>query len=81
MKTVIIKREGCPGGCKINESDFIEGEMELFSASRKDPSPVNYKKKTMEQLADILNERDIEFDLSMKKPELVALLVEADKEN
>ncbi len=79
MKTVIIKREGCPDGCKINESDFIEGEMELFSASAKAPSAVNYKKKTMEQLADLLNKRDIEFDLKDKKPELIARLEKADK--
>jgi hypothetical protein len=50
MKTVIIKREGCPDGCKINESDFIEGEMELFKAPAKKASPAKSKKKpAMEQ--------------------------------
>ena len=84
MKTVKIKRDECPGGfCIINEEDFIESEMELFSGSPKKvtASGPNYKKMTMEQLADLLNERDIEFDLSMKKAEFVALLVEADKED
>ena len=49
MKTIKIKRDECPGGfCIINESDFIEGEMELFGTTKKKAAPVK-KKKAMEQ--------------------------------
>ena len=84
MKTIRIKRDECPGGfCIINEEDFIEGEMELFSgSSKKEVAPgAEYLKMTNEALADLLNERGIEFDLKMKKAEFVALLVKADKED
>ena len=81
MKTVIIKRDGCPDGCKINESDFIEGEMELFSASDVEiRAPLNFKKLTKDQIADLLNERDIEFDLSDLKADLVFLLEKDDED-
>lgn len=34
---------------------------------------IDYKKMTKEELADLLNERNIEFDLSMSKGELISL--------
>ena len=82
MKTIKIKRDECPGGfCIINEEDFIEGEMELFSGSpKKAATPASkYDKMTREQLADLLNERDIEFNLNMIKAKFISLLVESDK--
>ena len=51
MKTVKIKRDECPGGfCIINEEDFIENEMKIFSASaKKKAAPAKTKKPAMEQ--------------------------------
>lgn len=85
MKTILVKGNKSQGGCvRINEEDFIDGEHELYTGKVPtekpvDPKPVAYGKMTKEQLADLLNERDIEFDLSDLKVDLVALLEDADK--
>lgn len=83
MKTVLIKGNESQGGSvRINEEDFDESKHEIFTGEEvvESPSdPVNYGKLNKEKLADLLNERDIEFDLSMLKADLVNLLEEADK--
>ena len=83
MKTVKIKGNKSQGGFVIiNEEDFDGDEHELYTGkaiSEKPSAPVSYAKMNKEQLADLLNERDIEFDLSDLKADLLTLLEDADK--
>ena len=85
MRVETIKKadDKSPSGfVVVNKEDFNEKTDKVFvDGSEKSDSPVVYGKMTNEALADLLNERDIEFDLKMKKAELVALLVLADEED
>lgn len=76
--TVRIGSEDSPGGfCVINKEDFDENTMELFE-NIAPPLSSRYEAMTKDELGDKLNDRDIEFSLSAKKADLIALLVEDD---
>lgn len=85
MKCLTIKKRDndAPGGFVIvNIEDFDSGVDDEFDGEVAAASgPVDYDAMTKDELASILNERDIDFSLSLKKGELISLLTEDDEEN
>lgn len=85
--TVRKKDENAPGGfVEVNQEDFNEDVDELFIEGAvedpedpEDPEHIDYGSLTKDDLADLLNARDIEFSMSVKKDELITLLVDSDE--
>ena len=68
--TVKVSSANEQGFIVINESDFVEGEHELF-----DPiDSEGVRVLTISQMREALTERGIEFDPRARKADLAALL-------
>ena len=66
----VISESAGQGFIVINESDFVEGEHELF-----DPiDSEGVRVLTISQMREALTERGIEFDPRARKADLAALL-------
>lgn len=82
--TVRKKDDNAPGGyVVVNEEDFDESKDEIFVEGEQvepepEPEPV-YEDMTKDELAGLLNDRDIDFSLSLRKDDLIALLQSDDE--
>jgi hypothetical protein len=73
-RTVKIKSSAADnehGYTVINESDFVEGEHELFDVTTSDGD----KFMSVSDIRAALTEKGVEFDPKAKKPVLAALLL------